>query len=61
MSHEELGSLARYLDVICMARTIDMAVVPSQGRVLDMCSIDRDAAFLLLGRIVNVFVLLHLG
>ena len=48
------------LDVVGVARAVDVRVVALVGLVLDVPGVDRDAAGLLLGRVVDILVLHHL-
>ena len=50
-----------YLDVICVAGTVDVTIVPVVGGVLDCGRVDRDSSLLLLRILVNIFVRLELG
>jgi hypothetical protein len=50
-----LGSAGDHvLDVVGVTRAVDVGVVPTVGLVLDVRGGDRDPAFLLLGRVVDL-------
>src|SRR5437660_964561 len=48
------GTGDHVLDVVSVTRAVDVRVVPVLGLVLDVCDRDRDAARLLLGRLVDL-------
>ena len=48
------GTRDHVLDVVGVARAVDVRVVPVLGLVLDVGRLDRDAALLLLGRLVDL-------
>jgi hypothetical protein len=48
------GARDHVLHVVGVARTVDVGIVPVLGLVLDVRSGDRDPAFLLLGRVVDL-------
>ena len=48
------GARDHVLDVVGVARAVDVRVVPVLGLVLDVGRLDRDAALLLLGRLVDL-------
>jgi hypothetical protein len=55
------GSRDHVLDVVRVARAVDVRVVALLGLVLDVRRVDRDAALALLGRIVDRIVRPLLG
>ena len=48
------GTGDHVLDVVGMARHVDVGVVPVRGLVLDVTHVDRDTALALFGRLVDV-------
>jgi len=49
------------LDVICVAGAVNMPVVSRISLIFDGCCVDGDTSSLLLGRFVNIGVVLELG
>ena len=55
------GARDHVLDVVGVARAVDVGVVPVVGLVLDVGGGDRDPALLLLGRVVDLLEGTNLG